>query len=744
MYAIARDTTELKVAQSAKEKERRDKEALINNTFDLIWSIDKNFNLITSNTNFLNSIQSQFGDKVSIGNHALNGLDPNSNNYKKWEEYYKRAISGESFRVENVEIHPDDNTETWFEISFNPIKEKDRVEGAACFARNITEFKKAQKERFEAENKYRNVVEHSTNMFYQHDTRGVLTYLSGQSVEFLGYPPEQAMRNWTDFITDHPINKEGEKHVQKAIETGEVQPAYELQLKTAGGKIIWVEVNEAPLIDDGEVIGIVGSLSDISEHKLYEEQLQKSLERYDIVAKATSDTIWDLDLETDRMLYNSNIHNMFGYKKNQVKNLGTWWHNKIHPEDLKNVDEALANVLKNGEERFQMEYRFKAADGSYKYILDRAFVIKDDDGKALRMIGAMQDVTQKEEEEERLKLLESVITNTSESIVIINDKTGEYGREIIYVNKAFKKLTGYSKDEVIGGTLHFLNGPETNPVIRKQLRQAMLDHKAIEVEFINYKKNGEKFWINTSMVPVQNNKNEYTHWVSIGKDITDKKEKEQEIKASLQEKETLLAEIHHRVKNNLAVVSGMMLLQAFDTENEALQSKLYDSVSRIKTMATVHELLYQSNSFSQLEFSETLRKLVENVSETFQTKTKVNLDISCDLVKLNINQAIPASLIVNEVITNAYKHAFKNRDSGKILFNLIEDDEKINITIKDNGVGITESAIRKNSLGLHLIQVLNDQISGTYNYRKGKIGTIFTLSFNKMDSKKGIGNADLN
>ncbi|MEX2456222.1 MAG: sensor histidine kinase, partial [Balneolaceae bacterium] len=205
-----------------------------------------------------------------------------------------------------------------------------------------------------------------------------------------------------------------------------------------------------------------------------------------------------------------------------------------------------------------------------------------------------------------------------------------------------------------------------------------------------------------------------------------------------------LAEIHHRVKNNLAVVSGMMLLQAFDTENESLQAKLYDSVSRIKTMAIVHELLYQSDSFSQLEFSETLRRLVENVSETLETKAKVKLEINCDLVKLNINQAIPASLIVNEVLTNAYKHAFKDKNRGKIEFNLIEENEKIDITIKDNGVGFTEDTNQKNSLGLHLIQVLNDQIEGTYTYEKGDKGTIFTLSFNKKGSKKGIGNAGMN
>jgi PAS domain S-box len=104
----------------------------------------------------------------------------------------------------------------------------------------------------QAEEKYKNVVEHSTNMFYQHDLEGVLTYVSPQSTEFLGYEPEEAKKQWMEFITDNPINRIGEKHTQKAIETGEIQPTYELELRRKDGRLIWVEVNEAPFLKMGK------------------------------------------------------------------------------------------------------------------------------------------------------------------------------------------------------------------------------------------------------------------------------------------------------------------------------------------------------------------------------------------------------------------------------------------------------------------------------------------------------------
>lgn len=324
IYGSAQDITERKEAQQAKDKERRNKEALINNTNDLIWSVDKQLNLITGNANFLSSVEEQFRDSVKTGYNVLNGLDPKSDNYKKWYGYYERALNGESFRIENSDIVPEDHPKTWFEISFNPIKENDSIEGVACFARNITEIREVQKKSLEAEKKYRNVVEHSTNMFYQHDTEGVLNYVSQQCEDFLGYPPEEAMRNWTDFITDHPINEKGEKHTIKALETGEIQPAYELQLKTADGRIIWVEVNEAPLIQDGKVTGIVGSLSDITERKENNLKLQEALNEKENILESIDDGFFTIDKSWTVTYWNVQAERLLKTPKRKIVGQNLW------------------------------------------------------------------------------------------------------------------------------------------------------------------------------------------------------------------------------------------------------------------------------------------------------------------------------------------------------------------------------------------------------------------------------------
>jgi two-component sensor histidine kinase len=248
----------------------------------------------------------------------------------------------------------------------------------------------------------------------------------------------------------------------------------------------------------------------------------------------------------------------------------------------------------------------------------------------------------------------------------------------------------------------------------------------------NYTKDGRILhceWYNSVMF---DSSGEIVSIFSLVHDISDRIEKEKELEASLKEKNILLAEIHHRVKNNLAVVSGMMQLQAFETDNETLQGKLFDSVVRIKSIASVHEILYQSNSFSDLNFSETVEKLVENISSTLQTTIPVEISYDTDPINLDINKAIPAALVINEVVTNAYKHAFTNKKQGKISFKISDTNGSVEIIIQDNGKGIEHTDLENNqSLGMQLIREISSQIYGQYTYRKGKNGTEFRLTFER-------------
>ncbi|HEX9151958.1 MAG TPA: PAS domain-containing protein, partial [Flavobacterium sp.] len=193
------------------------------------------------------------------------------------------------------------------------------------------------------------------------------------------------------------------------------------------------------------------------------DEIKESNEKYDIVAKATSDTIWDWKIQEDNLSWNKGIETVFGYKEDQVGDSSTWWFDKIHPEDSIKMSIKLYSFIEQKTEKWQDQYRFRCADDSYKYVLDRGFLLKDEDGKAIRMIGAIQDITKQKEEEQRLKLLETVITQSKDSI-IITEANFNNARipKIIYVNPAFTIMSGYKSEEIIGKTPNLFKGPNSD------------------------------------------------------------------------------------------------------------------------------------------------------------------------------------------------------------------------------------------------------------------------------------------
>lgn len=210
---------------------------------------------------------------------------------------------------------------------------------------------------------------------------------------------------------------------------------------------------------------------------------------------------------------------------------------------------------------------------------------------------------------------------------------------------------------------------------------------------------------------------------------------QKELEDSLNEKETLLAEIHHRVKNNLAVISGMLQMQSFKEPNKEMQKKLMDSTLRIKSMANIHEQLYQSHSFSNIPLDEGTKTLVQTILDTLDHHSKIEASFYLDPAELNINQAIPFSLIVNEVISNSIKHAFNEQETGEIHVKLSNEGSLVSLQISDTGSGFQKGSSESTSLGMELIDALVKQLEGTYQYgsREDHSGSLFSMEFNISD-----------
>lgn len=258
-------------------------------------------------------------------------------------------------------------------------------------------------------------------------------------------------------------------------------------------------------------------------------------------------------------------------------------------------------------------------------------------------------------------------------------------------------------------------------------------------EEYRFKKEDETYaWVLDRGVIIRGEENKPIRFVGGMLDISHMKNTEMLIRESLEEKETLLAEIHHRVKNNLAAVTGMLQLQLFQEENEQLSEKLIDSMMRIKSIANIHEQLYQSKSFSKINLGRSLEQLMATVIETMQTGTDITMQYESDEVEISVNEAIPCSLVVNEIVTNIIKHAFTEKTEGTIKLKVISKEPgACRIEITDNGIGLPEGFPEKTDkkLGMELISTLTRQLEAEYGYDDNGDSTTFY-----MDFKAGIQN----
>ena len=246
-------------------------------------------------------------------------------------------------------------------------------------------------------------------------------------------------------------------------------------------------------------------------------------------------------------------------------------------------------------------------------------------------------------------------------------------------------------------------------------------------------KKGVTFWTEVFVNPIYGNSGKVIDVSGIAHNITEKKQAEIEIKQSLKEKEILVKEVHHRVKNNLQVISSILSLQSSYTKNKQTIELLKEIQNRVKSMAFIHESLYQSKDLTQINFSEYISTLSTNLLHSYITKEKeIDLKIDAPRLYLSLDQSIPCGLIVNELVSNSFKYAFEKRKKGLVKIVVKEVKNEIRIVISDDGIGLPKSIDYKNteSLGLQLVTALAEQLSGKIKLSRTG-GTKYTLTFLK-------------
>ena len=252
-----------------------------------------------------------------------------------------------------------------------------------------------------------------------------------------------------------------------------------------------------------------------------------------------------------------------------------------------------------------------------------------------------------------------------------------------------------------------------------------------DLEYRIVRPNGEIRWVRDRAFPVANDSGEVYRIAGIIDDVTESKQAIEQIKSSLHEKEVLLKEIHHRVKNNMQVITSLLSLQSKTISDEKALAVFEDSQNRVKSMALIHETLYQSKDLSRIDFAEYLQKLVAHVSRSYRIRPNaIKINLKVNDVSLPIDTAVPCGLIINELASNALKYAFPADTKGEVNIMFARADDQYTLCVSDTGVGLPPDydPEQSKSLGMKLVRMLTTQLNGEMECRNG-VGTTFQITF---------------
>ncbi|WP_414581946.1 PAS domain S-box protein [Scytonema sp. PCC 10023] len=592
----------------------------------------------------------------------------------------------------------------------------------------------AQRQRIEdelrqSEQKFRQLAENIREVFfiYNHDL-SELIYISPAYEEIWGRSCSSLYQNpasWFELV--HPEDKDTVlQDVNRSINIEGFK--HEYRIIRGDGEIRWICTRSFYVRDDAlEVQRVVGLAEDITERKIREAELRETNALLQAIIQSAPVAIDLIDPEGNIVLWNPMCERILGWNEQEV--LGKPLPIiplEEHGKFLEFMHQTLA-----GDGLIQVETHRLRKDGSIVDISLSTALVRDTQGKIIGGIGISQDISERKQAELELirnrDLREAIFNESADAIFLVDADT----LLIIDCNRrAVELFEASSKEELInirGSTLQ--RYPFTAEDIEKILEEIKIKgFWSQEIEYVTRK--GNFFWghLASKQISVAGK----VHRLIRVSDISERKQTVEQLQHSLEEKETLLKEIHHRVKNNLQIISSLLRMQSRRAQDQATMILFQESQNRVQSMALIHEHLYQSPELSQIDFGQYIHSLTNNLFRCYGMSQKtIALKIETNGIKLSLDTAIPCGLLINELVSNSLKYAFPNDKSGKIIIRLVpETDNTITLTVGDSGIGIPETLDWQNtsSLGLRIVHNLTKQLKGNILLERDR-GTTFHITF---------------
>ncbi|SHF11426.1 PAS domain S-box-containing protein [Fodinibius roseus] len=495
------------------------------------------------------------------------------------------------------------------------------------------------------------------------------------------------------------------------------------------GQDLYVNIMSHPIKTEEKKCELIVA-RDVTKQVKTEAKHREEQQILDLLTEKLPGTFYLFDTEGNMLRWNDYTEEVTGYTSEEISDMNVL--DFFAPQDRPIIASAIQQVLRKG--YTELEGRLKDKSGSHipLYLKASRVQMKGKD----RILGIGIDISSLRETQNKLEEANEKL-NTAQRIAKMGywahnliENESEWSEEVYNIWEVDPDTLEPSFESLLE-TIH----PEDRELFLRDVEEAFPDEDFYDSEHRIITPEGKVKWILERITLNRDENGKPLMLEGIAQDITEKKKHEQAISESLEEKDTLLAEIHHRVKNNLAIISGLMELEAMESDSGELKQRLRDSQTRINSIALTHEILYQQQHFARIEFGENIKRLVVKTVKTFNGNVELRYDTAS--VELNINQALPCALIVNELVTNALKHAFYGGNGAVLEIELYSENEEVYLRVSDNGKGLPENIDVENpkTLGMQLVDTLKDQLDAELNISTGN-GTTFELRFKKTIQKE--------
>ena len=586
-----------------------------------------------------------------------------------------------------------------------------------------------------SEERYYELFEIINDMIITMDLEGNFTSMNPAAEKLIGYKFEDLPNRKMASYLSPRTGKLAFENIKAKLKGEKANTIYEVDVVNKDGSYTTLEINSQLRYKDGKPYEIFGIARNVTDRKKANEALTKSEERYRGIVENAYDSIIIVDMEGKALSVNPAAEKMFGYPPGELlgKNL------KEYLSDESKKIAAINTEKKLKEEKLRSIYEvdFRNKDGSFTS-LEVNIHFRYKDGVPFETIGIGRNITERKKASEELKKSETKYKQIFENAPL-GIMTADIEGNLIEINPTLLQLLGSQSLEQTRN-INVLTFP---PLIKAgfvaAFKRCIKSGKEVTVESSYTSKWGVQLEAKIYVKPRKDQKGKVVGFQTIVEDISEQKKADRKIKSALAEKEILIREIHHRVKNNMQVIISLINMQTYNSKDKQMNSKLKELQQRVRTMSIIHEDLYRSDDLAKINFEEYLNKLAENILQIYPCEFKIDLKFDIANIFLDINTAIPCGLIVNELLTNSFKHAFpeKWREKQKkkkfeIYIEFRSTKNHYCMVVGDNGIGISENNnnSKKDTLGLELVTILVGQMRGTMT-KVNKNGTRYKIEIEK-------------